>query len=226
MAGILAHLMIANEVANTLNKNSIKSISKFNLGVLAPDAVQMRANYSREIKKKAHFRTEISDLEADQYHNITLFNSRVKNFLSNYYEIIDTDFLRGYLVHVLTDYYFLLTLYKTVEIEKTRNVNRIEGSFYCKTMEHINRLDNYISNYYKHRDYFLKLDININNVAGVDDSQLSEIKSYLLYADENFIKNQNCSILCTSDIDYYESLINGCITYITQQMMDLCFNEK
>ena len=55
MAQPMMHLLIADKIY-TKNSSSIRSYGDFLLGSIAPDAVHVKKNYTREIKDISHYR--------------------------------------------------------------------------------------------------------------------------------------------------------------------------
>ncbi len=85
----------------------------FLLGSIAPDSIHMRNNTSRDDKIKTHFGGE----QTEPF----LLESRYKELIS---QDIDPDwkwFVRGYFAHVLTDYYWVQSLYSRYQDEVSKN---------------------------------------------------------------------------------------------------------
>ncbi|TVY10507.1 zinc dependent phospholipase C family protein [Paenibacillus cremeus] len=84
----------------------------FLLGSIAPDAIHMRKNTNREDKKRTHLNIESSDMTLD-------------SLQPEYFEYLQRSdesdwkwFVRGYFAHLLTDYYWLQTVFRTQFREK------------------------------------------------------------------------------------------------------------
>lgn len=91
MAQPMMHLLIADKIY-TENSSSIRSYSDFLLGSIAPDAVHVNKNYTREIKDISHYRF-------DSKSHISYFDT----FINEYHTSENKDFVVGYLVHLLSD---------------------------------------------------------------------------------------------------------------------------
>lgn len=91
MAQPMMHLLIADKIY-TEKASSIYSYGDFLLGSIAPDAVHVKENYTREIKDISHYRF-------DSKSHISYFDT----FFDEYYTSENKDFVVGYLVHLLSD---------------------------------------------------------------------------------------------------------------------------
>lgn len=79
--------------------------ASFYLGNISPDAIHMRKNTDRQDKRRTH-------LELNEIGDISLLETTYKEYMLRK---SDTDwqwFVRGYFAHLLTDYYWLHTIYK------------------------------------------------------------------------------------------------------------------
>lgn len=111
MAGVMTHMVIACEIIKRLPKNMIQDEGLLYLGALAPDAIHAREGYIRDFKKHTHLRDDIYDWDfaKDNYHS--LFLRRVEEFiLKNSLDDRLIDLYRGYVIHLLTDELFVLTI--------------------------------------------------------------------------------------------------------------------
>lgn len=112
MPGVITHLAIANKIVNTLPSGVIKNKGLFYAGAISPDAVHQRDGFVREDKKHSHMRENITDVEFGKKENLTLFYNRVTSFIndnmSKKEDVIDL--YKGYVVHLLSDEMFLLTV--------------------------------------------------------------------------------------------------------------------
>lgn len=91
MAQPMMHLLIADKIY-TEKSSSIHSYGDFLLGSIAPDAVHINENYTREIKDISHY-------GFDSKSHISYFDT----FLDEYCTSENKDFVIGYLVHLLSD---------------------------------------------------------------------------------------------------------------------------
>ncbi len=91
MAQPMMHLLIADKIY-TEKSGSILSYGEFLLGSIAPDAVHMREDCTKEQKRISHYRYTS---ESPISHFDTLFNE--------YSTSENKDFVLGYLIHLLSD---------------------------------------------------------------------------------------------------------------------------
>ena len=112
MAGLATHLIIAREVHKLLPEGTIQNLGQFYAGAIAPDAVHARTNYVRTDKKHTHLRDDIPDKDFIKEPYLNLFRQRVADYILKYRDCGDglLDVYRGYVVHLLTDELYLLTL--------------------------------------------------------------------------------------------------------------------
>ena len=91
MAQPMMHLLIADNIYRE-NPGDFSSYGSFLLGSIAPDAVHMRADWTREMKRISHYRfTSESPI------------SHFDGFFDEYHTPENRDFVIGYLVHLLSD---------------------------------------------------------------------------------------------------------------------------
>ncbi len=114
MAGVITHLVIAKEMLKILPEDAIKNKELFYLGTLAPDAVHAREGYIRAHKKHTHFRDDIPDRDFGLPANYALYQDRLVNFINIHSDKEDElyEFYVGYVVHILTDELFFLSIRK------------------------------------------------------------------------------------------------------------------
>jgi len=84
------------------------------MGNIAPDAVHARENYIRVFKKYSHFRDDIPDKAFEEPDNYKLYCSRLTDFIKRCISRADglMDLYRGYVVHIITDELFVLSVRK------------------------------------------------------------------------------------------------------------------
>ena len=114
MAGVITHMVIAKEMLEFLPEGTIRNLDLFYLGTLAPDAVHARIGYERAHKKHTHFRDNIPDPDFELPENYALYRERLEQFINCNRDRTDglLDFYRGYVVHILTDELFVLSIRK------------------------------------------------------------------------------------------------------------------
>ena len=101
--------MVHLSVAENLKNENVDKTAEYYLGAISPDAVHMREDYKREHKTASHF---------------AIKNVGTAEKLAEFLEILNgtqekdrKDFLKGYLVHILTDKLWLDTLYKDIYLK-------------------------------------------------------------------------------------------------------------
>jgi len=112
MAGLITHLVIANEILKIIPEEIIKDAGLFFMGNIAPDAVHARENYIRVYKKHSHFRDDIPDKVFAKPENYRLYSSRLTAFIKRCISKNDAllDFYRGYVAHIIADELFVLSV--------------------------------------------------------------------------------------------------------------------
>lgn len=167
MAGVITHLVIAREIDKLLSDGTIVDKGLFYAGAFAPDAIHARENYVRTDKKHTHLRDNIMDKDFITEENLTLFHQRVANFImdNSLKEEGLQDMYRGYVIHLLTDELYMLTL-------------RAE---FCETMEKlgISQSDKEFFTYIV-EDMYRNDFILTNNYEGIEEirKHLEEVKSF------------------------------------------------
>lgn len=112
MPGIITHLAIANRIINALPDGVITNKGLFYAGSIAPDTIHMREGYIRADKKHSHMRDNITDVDFSKRENLTIFHNKVTSFINDNMSKENNiiDLYRGYVVHLLSDEMFLLTI--------------------------------------------------------------------------------------------------------------------
>ncbi len=98
----MTHLYIAKNIYKFSNI-SIKDLSQFYLGTIAPDAVHNRANYKPEYKKLSHLYA--GEEGWGKIANNDEWIENAINLLLNHRNSKNYDFILGYCVHILSDVY-------------------------------------------------------------------------------------------------------------------------
>ena len=91
MAQPMMHLLIADKIY-AKKFSSFYSYGDFLLGSIAPDAVHVKENYTRELKDISHYKFNSKS-------SISYFDT----FFDKYYASKNKDFVVGYLIHLLSD---------------------------------------------------------------------------------------------------------------------------
>lgn len=122
MPGIITHLAIANKIINALPDGVITNKGLFYAGSIAPDSVHQREGFVRADKKHSHMRDNITDVDFSKKENLTIFHNRVTSFINDNMSEENSiiDLYRGYVVHLLSDEIFLLTIRPNFVIEMNK----------------------------------------------------------------------------------------------------------
>jgi len=144
MAGIIAHLAIAREILKLLPKNTIENEGLFYAGSIAPDAIHARESFVRAEKKHIHLRDDIPDKDFAIIENLELFHKRVADFIT--INIVRDDALldlyRGFVVHILTDELFVLTIRQEfTEAMEELGIAQSDKAYYNNIITDLNRND-------------------------------------------------------------------------------------
>lgn len=152
MAGVITHMVIAREILMLLPEGTITNPGLFYLGNLAPDAIHVREGYERAHKKHTHFRDDILDKEFEQDENLEIFHKRLADFILINRDRKDglLDLYRGYVVHILTDELFMLTVRKEfcVTMEE-RGIAQNDSRFFDYIVTDMNRNDFLLVDHYE-----------------------------------------------------------------------------
>lgn len=119
MPGPITHLAIANRIINALPDGVITNRGLFYAGSIAPDSIHGREGFVRADKKHSHMRDNITDVDFSKRENLTVFHNRVTSFINDNMSKENNiiDLYRGYVVHLLSDEMFLLTIRPNFVIE-------------------------------------------------------------------------------------------------------------
>ena len=204
MAGVITHMVIAREMLKHLPEGTVKDSNLFYLGTLAPDAVHAREGYVRAHKKHSHFRDDIPDRDFELPDNYTLYRKRLVDFINANKDRNDEllDLYRGYVVHILTDELFVLSIRKE----------------FCNTMEQLG-IDQNDRAFF---DYIIT-DMNRNDMLlvykyeGIDEMR-SEMEQALICPVDSYISAQEMSdcrdwLIRQHFIEKHESLEPVYISY-------------
>ena len=117
MATTVTHAAIADKIYAVLGSGIIKDFPLFLAGNLAPDAIHAKQDYQREDKKRSHLCDGIRSYGYGYPEIAQLFHDRIDEFIRNYYlpAGTDKDLYLGYVVHLLVDEIYLLTVYENLE---------------------------------------------------------------------------------------------------------------
>lgn len=155
MAGVITHVVIAREMLKLLPAATITDEGLFYMGTLAPDAVHARVNYIRAHKKHSHFRDDIMDRDFALPENYDLYHKRLESFIEENKDREDglLDFYRGYVVHILTDELFLLTVREEFnQAMQKQGIDQSDKLFFERIVTDMNRNDLLLVKEYKAMD--------------------------------------------------------------------------
>ena len=144
MAGIVAHLMIAQKIIEKLPLGTFKDEALFYAGSIAPDGVHARENYERAHKKKSHFRDDIRDIDFIKDENRAAFHNKARRFISDFLSDSNkhTDLYKGYLAHVLADELFIMTVREEfVKKMELSGIMQWDRAFFHKIVTELQNLD-------------------------------------------------------------------------------------
>lgn len=155
MAGIFVHLVIAREIYKRLPKGTIRDEGLFYAGSIAPDAIHAREGFVREDKKHTHLRDDILDRDFSLEDNLDLFHKRVAEFILQHKNDTDDllDLYRGYVVHILTDELFILTVRQEFcNVMEKKGIDQYDSEFIIQILSDMNRNDIILSQCYEERE--------------------------------------------------------------------------
>lgn len=164
MPGTVTHLVIADKVINKLPKGSIKKEGYFYAGTIAPDSVLARADFEMQHKKLSHLKHGIPDVDFYYKEYYELFNSRLDDFVKKkiYKNNIQLDIELGYLVHLLADEIFLLTIYREMITELDKKLISEASEEFLKHISFLKaNTDLRLINEYNNLDEIKNLLINV-----------------------------------------------------------------
>lgn len=186
MAGVITHMVIAKEIIKRLPEGTIKRPDLYYLGVLAPDAIHAREGYIREYKKHTHFRDNIMDSDFEVEDNFRQYQERLIAFIHKNRDRNDDliDMYRGYVVHILTDELFVLTLRKDFckEMEQ-QGIGQYDQTFFNLIIGDMNRNDMLLAKNDPEIDKIKKLleQVPIYGVEGyLSEREMSESRDWLV----------------------------------------------
>lgn len=155
MAGVITHLVIANEMLKNLPEGIIENVGLFYLGSFAPDAIHARQDYIRAYKKHTHFRDDIPDGDFELPDNYEQYKTRLVDFIIKNKDRQDglIDLYRGYVVHILTDELFIITLRKEFcLLMKELGIGQYEKPFFERIVTDMHRNDFLLIDRYEDMD--------------------------------------------------------------------------
>lgn len=186
MAGLAAHLIIAREVQKLLPKGTIQDVGQFYAGSIAPDAVHARVNYVRADKKHSHLRDNIPDKDFIQEAYLELFRERVAAFILQNRDRKDglLDVYRGYVVHLLTDELYYLTIREEFvrQMEKL-GIVQSDKEFFHRIITDMNRNDYLLLYSYQEKEeilYYLEQVQPFGIDSMLSEAEVSESREWVV----------------------------------------------
>ena len=209
MASAIIHLAVASELNKLLNKD-YKSIM---IGAIAPDIWKQ---VGEESKSPSHFK----DSEDTDVPNLD-------KFLYKYKDMLKDDFVLGYYIHLLTDYYWFKYFLPSIFNEKKSILTRLDGSKIYLTE---NELGDYIYNDYTNinveviDEYQLRLDLFYEEVPKLKDI-ISEIPmdklDVLMDKMGIIIENSSYDKEYIFDIELINNFVEMCVSGIKDNLKEL-----
>lgn len=170
----MVHLNVA--VSYTKQQRIMDPSGTFFLGNIAPDSIHMREGIVKEDKLKTHFFPN----EEGKY---LLKLKRLYYPLMNQSEESDWKwFVRGYFMHLITDYLWFSELYP-IFLEKTKNLGRTNDEIITLYYKETDQVD---FNLYNQKVWRLELWELLKDVRSYDFSDLLTSKEILLWRDRTF----------------------------------------
>ncbi|WP_167747089.1 zinc dependent phospholipase C family protein [Cohnella luojiensis] len=135
----LVHMCITEHI---FRQKGMEVNPKFLLGSIAPDAIHMRENTTREDKNKTHFNIK------EDYTINEIFQNKMRPFIDDCPEDDQwTMFAKGYVSHVLTDLIWTQTIYDDFKRKvATEQIEDIRTLYYAET-------DQIDSNLFRNEDW-------------------------------------------------------------------------
>lgn len=198
MAGLITHMVIAREIEKRLPGGIISDRGIFYLGNLAPDSIHARDGYIRAYKKHTHMRDDIPDKDFGTEENLQLFHQRVADFIleNRNRPLPELDLYRGYVVHILADELFMLTIRKEFcDTLVQQDISQENPLFFKYIVEDMNRNDYLLIDQYEgSKEIQLNLEaVQIYPVAGyLSEQEIRTSRDWLLrqhYYQENDLLN-------------------------------------
>ena len=209
MASAIIHLAVANELNKVLNRE----YKPYMIGSIAPDIWKQVGEPS---KVKSHFK----DYEDAEVPNLD-------RFLDKYRDKLDDDFVLGYYIHLLTDYYWFKYFIPSIYNEDKSIMKRLDGTKIYLTDDEAGEL---IYNDYTNLnvqvidEYNLRLDLfyeelpEINHI--IDEIPMDKL-DVLMEKMGLIIENSTYDKEYVFDIEYIRNFMEMCKSGITDNLKEL-----
>lgn len=155
MPGPVTHLIVADQLLKVLPEGYITKKDQFYAGALAPDAIHARKDMIRADKKKVHLRLDIPDMFFHLDENQAIYKKRMKSFIEKYIdnEIENKDLHLGYLVHLLTDELFVLSIRMDFSNKLAKEgIHQKDKEFFDRITRDLKRNEHYLFSWYDSMD--------------------------------------------------------------------------
>ncbi len=214
MAQPMMHLLIADKIY-TEKSGLIRSYGEFLLGSIAPDAVHMRENYTREIKEISHYRFNNKS-------PVSYFDT----FFDEYAGSENRDFVLGYLVHLLSDmiwYHSVRIPFKKRFLQIPSHDMSMNEAYYadCKQIEEVmfgvENVSRIINGLKESKAYTLEGLIDAESVSAwktkliLDYHNKRDVPPHTKYISEDHVRDYitNCAKECSKYLDVYHMFRHG-----------------
>jgi len=214
MASAIIHLAVASEVNKFLNRD----YKQFMIGSIAPDIWKQVGEPS---KSPSHFK----DSEDNNIPNLD-------RFLYKYKDMLKDDFVLGYYIHLLTDYYWFKYFLPSLFNEKKSILTKLDGTKLYLTE---NELGDYIYNDYTNinvkviDEYQLRLDLFYEELPDIKDI-ITEIPmdklDVLMKKMGIIIENSTYDKEYIFDIDLIKNFVEMCVSGIKDNLKELEITTK
>jgi len=192
MAGVITHLVIAKEMLKLLPEGAIQNKEMFYLGALSPDAIHARVGYIRAYKKHTHFRDDIPDRDFEVPENYAIYRKRLADFISLHSDRSDEcyELYLGYVVHILTDELFVLSIRKEfTDTMAELNIDQSDRDYFDFIVADMNRNDYLMVDGYDGMDEIRKAMEQVPPCAVKDyisEQEMSDCRDWMVK--QHFIK--------------------------------------
>lgn len=227
MAGTITHLAVAYEILKSLPDGIITNQDLFYAGSLAPDAIHAREGFIRADKKHTHLRDDIADMDFLTIDNLSLFHTRVTDFINDNLDRKDDllDLYRGYVVHLLTDETFHLTVRQEFVNEMDKlEIAQTDKLFYSNILHDLSSNDIRLAKENNQMQHICNLLENVRPYA--IDSYLTEneLKASKNWVIQNYFYKENQIsefryITYDRTLDYIKESAKDIITRLSDGVM-------
>jgi len=169
MPGFTIHIAVAKQYLNK-HKNEISDEEKFITGVIAPDLDETMTQICKD-KNKSHY---------GKWYAFPL-ETNIDKFLEDSLVDITNDYWKGYLLHLLTDFYFYNKVFKDEYLELEKNNDEFYYDYDCLNKTLINKYEILIlenikkyMNYIEGKPKYLDIDKVINFIEEISSLNIDD----------------------------------------------------